>query len=133
MFLNKNIVLICLLSFMFLLIVYQLFFSSCITEGMDNNDGYNDYGDNLQVLVNKNSGNIDFLKGQVDNLNTTSSQLTTSVTNLTSQVQTLQNQVQNMTNAQQSYLNPALSNQSQDEEEDDDDNSSPVQQDASSS
>lgn len=116
---------ILLVLIFFVLITYQIYkqhFSSIIIEGMDSNR-------NIEVDVNKNSGNIEVLKGQVKTLNQTTTGLNTTVSNLSTQVQSLQTQVQNMTNAQQTYLQPSVE-QEGGEEDDDNESVTPVTQDS---
>ena len=95
-----------------------------VKEGMDDasaSGGYQEYDPNTQVQVNKNTANIEFLKGQVDSLNQSTNSINTTVSNLTSQVNTLQDQVQNLTNAQQAYLQPEIANEEQGIDEDEED------------
>lgn len=103
-----------LIILFFCLICQELYRRYFLREGMDS---YQNYDPNLEVNVNKNTANIEYLKGQVDSLSQTTTGLNTTVTNLTSQVQTLQDQVQNMNNAQQAYLQPEVANAEPDEEE----------------
>jgi hypothetical protein len=110
-----------LIIFFILLIFYQLFlthslndttlFKENIIEGVENQ--YQDYDPKLIVQVDKNTSNIEFLKGQSDDM----IKIKSALTNLDSTVQTLQTQVQNLTTAQQSYITPTLN--SPDDTEDD--------------
>jgi hypothetical protein len=116
-----NIIFIAFCGYVFFDIFSRYVF---VKEGMESSDGgYQEYDANTQVQVNKNTANIEFLKGQVDSLNQNSTSINTTVSNLTSQVNTLQDQIQNLTNAQQAYLQPEIANQEpgidEDEEEED--------------
>ncbi len=116
-----TIIIMFLIIFFILLIFYQLFlthslndttlFKENIIEGVENQ--YQDYDPKLIVQVDKNTSNIEFLKGQSDDM----IKIKSALTNLDSTVQTLQTQVQNLTTAQQSYITPTLN--SPDDTEDD--------------
>lgn len=134
-----NNILIYALIFIFLALIipelYRRFFLSSYKEGMEDssstaasNTSYQNYDPNLEVTVNKNSGNIDFLKGQVDNLNQTTTGLNTTVTNLTSQVKTLQDQVQGLTSAQEAYNQPEVANAEPGIDEDEEEEPTPLVQ-----
>lgn len=101
--------------------IFSRFVFNTTIEGMESTSTYQNYDPNLEVQVNKNTANIEFLKGQVDTLNQNSSSINTTVSNLTSQVNTLQEQVQGLTNAQQAYLQPEIANAEPDEEDDEED------------
>jgi hypothetical protein len=134
-----NDILIYALIFVFLALIvpelYRRLFFYSYKEGMEDssstsasNTSYQNYDPNLEVTVNKNSANIDFLKGQVDSLNQTSTGLNTTVTNLSSQVKTLQDQVQGLTTAQQAYAQPEVANAEPGIDEDEEEEQTPLVQ-----
>lgn len=131
-----NDILIYALILVFLALIvpelYSRFFLNSYREGMEDssasNTTYKNYDQNLEVNVNKNTANIEFLKGQVDNLNQTTTGLNTTVTNLTSQVKTLQDQVQGLTTAQQAYAQPEVANAEPGIDEDDEEQQTPLVQ-----
>ncbi len=134
-----NDILIYALIFVFLALIvpelYSRLFLNSYKEGMEDssntassNTSYKNYDQNLEVTVNKNTANIEFLKGQVDNINQTTTGLNTTVTNLSSQVKTLQDQVQGLTTAQQAYAQPEVANSEPGIDEDEEEQTPLVQQ-----
>ena len=64
-----------LILFFILLIFYQIFlaiFGKKIMEGLENENSYQDYNtsdpNNVMILTQQNSGNIEYLKGQISQL-----------------------------------------------------------------
>lgn len=130
-------ILIYALIFVFIVLIapelYRRLFS--YKEGMEDssntsasNTSYQNYDQNLEVNVNKNTANIEFLKGQVDNMNQTTTGLNTTVTNLSSQVKMLQDQVQGLTTAQQAYAQPEVANAEPGIDDDEEEEQTPLVQ-----
>lgn len=133
----NDILIYALILVFFVIIVcelYRRFFSYSILEGMEDsstsasNTTYQNYDQNLEVNVNKNTANVEFLKGQVDSLNQTTTGLNTTVTNLSSQVKTLQDQVQGLTSAQAAYNQPEVANSEPGIDEDEEEEQTPLVQ-----
>ena len=56
-----------LICFFVVLIIYQLFLAPTI-EGLDNNNGYQDYPTDPLILGKQNAGNIQVLREQINSL-----------------------------------------------------------------
>ena len=99
--------LIFLIGFFILLIIYQIFLANSVNiEGMENR--YREYDtnnpDNIMILVQQNSGNIEFLKNRMDNL----FGLDKKVQQLSSDFLILQEQVNNIILEQKLYAEEML-------------------------
>jgi Tfp pilus assembly protein PilO len=80
-----------LIIFFSLLIIYNIYISLS-REGLDNNDGYQQYNDSTAVLSEKNAANIQILKEEMDECK----DIIDILTDLSNQVQTIQDQLNAM-------------------------------------
>jgi peptidoglycan hydrolase CwlO-like protein len=91
-----------------LLITYQIFlahFSNSIIEGLENYQEYDTKDpNNVMILVQKNSGNIEVLRKQFDNI----SGLNQEVQDISGNVANLTKQVDDLVKAQEDYLKEKL-------------------------
>ena len=87
-----------------LLIIYQIFlahFSNSIIEGLEDYQEYDTKNpDNVMILVQQNSGNIEVLRKQFDNI----SGLNQEVQDISGNVANLTKQVDDLVKAQEDYL-----------------------------
>ena len=87
-----------------LLITYQIFlahFSNSIIEGLEDYKEYDTQNpDNVMILVQQNSGNIEVLRKQFDNI----SGLNQEVQDISGNVANLTTQVEDLVKAQEDYL-----------------------------
>ena len=93
-----------LIVFFITLIIYQIFlahFSNNVIEGLENYEEY-DTNDpnNIMILVQQNSGNIEVLRKQFDNI----SGLKQEVQDISGNVANLTKQVDDLVKAQEDYL-----------------------------
>ena len=120
-----------LIVFFITLIIYQIFlahFSNNVIEGLENYEEY-DTNDpnNIMILVQQNSGNIEVLRKQFDNI----SGLKQEVQDISGNVANLTKQVDDLVKAQEDYLAEKLPAEppeitgAEDEEEDEEEPEAP--------
>ena len=120
-----------LIVFFITLIIYQIFlahFSNNVIEGLENYEEY-DTNDpnNIMILVQQNSGNIEVLRKQFDNI----SGLKQEVQDISGNVANLTTQVNDLVKAQEDYLAEKLPAEppeitgAEDEEEDEEEPEAP--------
>jgi len=102
---TTTIIINILICFFVLLIIYQIFLAPTI-EGLDNNDGYQDYPTDPLILGKQNAGNIQVLRGQINSLMT----LNDTVTATNKRLDDVEKQVKGLLDAQQQTALDAMPN-----------------------
>jgi hypothetical protein len=92
-----------LITFFFLLIIYQLILANSIIEGLQGNDSYQPYDtnnpSNVMILAQQNAGNIQYIMDRLDSIQNTNEE----VNDLKKTIVTLQDQVNGIVSAQEQY------------------------------
>ena len=96
-----------LVIFFFVLIVYQIFLArNSEVEGLTTYKQYNTNNpNNLQILVQQNSGNIQYLKEQLSDVQNTQSDINSQLKDISGNIIQLQTQVNGIVASQQQYSN----------------------------
>jgi len=96
-----------LVIFFFVLIVYQIFLAYYRNvEGLTNYQQYNTNNpNNLQILVQQNSGNIQYLKEQLGDVQSTQKNINSQLSDMSGNITQLQTQVNGIVASQQQYSN----------------------------